>query len=94
MFFTFEILAGIVLFSMMIMPAQYYVALVGVAAMIGGAYWCQTDATRGGICAAAGITLVIIGIIIWRREVAREAHEAEQTAESIRGQMNRQPPGL
>lgn len=94
MYYTFGILAGLVLFGMMIMPAQYYVSLVGVAAMIGGAYWCQTDATRGAVCVTAGIILVIIGIIIWRREVAREAREAEQTAKSIRGQMNRPPPGL
>ena len=94
MFYTFGILAGIVVFSMMIMPAQYYVAMIGVAAMIGGAYWCQTDATRGAVCVAGGIVLVIIGFVIWRREVAREQREAEQTAESIRGQMNRPPPGL
>ena len=94
MHYILGITAGVILFAMMVMPAQYYMALVGVAAMIGGAYWCQTDPTRGGICAMAGIILVIIGIIIWRKEAAREQREAEQTAESIRGQMNRPPPGL
>ena len=52
------ILAGIVLFGMMIMPAQHYVSLVGVAAVIGGGYWFQTEPTRGGITVAAGFVLI------------------------------------
>jgi len=94
MIYVGGILAGIVLFCIMLMPAQHYVSLVGVAAVIGGGYWFRTDATRGAITVAVGVVLIIVGIMIWRREVARERREAEQTAETIRDQMNRPPPGL
>lgn len=93
MIYVGGILAGIILFGIMLMPAQHYVSLVGVAAVVGGGFWFRTDATRGAITVAAGIILIIVGVMIWRREVAREKREAEQTAETIRGQMNRPPPG-